>query len=424
MRRVASIRVARKSTSAEHPSRTATSRLWRSIYGQERIHRRGGVRVAIPLRAALVVALAAGCSKPPPPKPMVPAVRVATLEVRPVEQVREWLATLDGAVTAEIRPHVAGYIVSVDYTEGGAVQTNALLFTIDERPFVAAVQKARGDLENAEATLGKNKLDVARYAPLAAEHAIPKEQLDDAQAAVRASAATVEANRGLLHQAELNLEWTRVRSLIDGVAGIARVRVGNLVDSNQVLTVVSTLDPIRAAVDISEQEYLQDAAIINHANEPQYANTRWLELVLINNQVHPWSARRVIVNREINPQTGTLQIQALFPNPGNVLRPGMFAKVRLHLQREQPTVMVPEQAVQQIQGQTRVAVVDAQNRVDVRLVKLGRLQGHAYLVQDGLRAGERVVVEGQQNAQPGLQVSPQPWTPPPPPDGGEADGGG
>jgi RND family efflux transporter MFP subunit len=381
--------------------------------------------VGMPVRLVVVIIVAAGCSKPPPAKPPPPAVRVATLQVRPVEQVREWLATLDGAVTAEIRPRVAGYIVSVDYQEGGVVKTGNLLFTIDERPFVAALEKARGDLKNAEAQMGKNRLDVMRYLPLAAEHAIPTEQLDNAQASVRASRATVEAMRGSLRQAELDLEWTRVRSPIDGMAGLARVRVGNLVDSNQVLTVVSTLDPIRASVDISEQDYLQDAAVINHANEPQYANTRWLELVLINNQVHPFDARRVFVNREINPQTGTLRIEALFPNPGNVLRPGMFAKVRLHLQREAPTVMVPEIAVQQIQGQTRVAVVDAQNRVDVRLVKLGRLQGHDYLVREGLSAGERVVVEGQQNVQPGLQVRPQPWTPAPPADGGsEPDGGG
>jgi membrane fusion protein (multidrug efflux system) len=381
--------------------------------------------VAYYVGTALLVCLAA-CSKPPPVKPPPPPVRVATLQVRPVEQTREWLATLDGAVNAEIRPHVAGYILSVDHREGGEVKTGTLLFTIDNRPFVAAFEKARGDLRNAEAQLGKNRLDVARYSPLAKEHAIPKEQLDDAEAAVRASAATVEAQRGNLHNAELNLEWTRVRSPIDGVVGIARVRVGNLVDSNQVLTTVSTIDPIRASVNISEREYLQNAEILNRANEPQYANTRWLELVLINNQVHPYQARHVIVNREINPQTGTLLIQALFPNPDNELRPGLFAKVRLHLSREAPTVLVPEMAVQQIQGQTRVAVVDAQNRVDVRAVKLGRLTDHHYLVVDGLRAGERVIVEGQQNAQPGLTVQPQPWTPPLAPDGGEAaasDGG-
>jgi membrane fusion protein (multidrug efflux system) len=209
--------------------------------------------VAPHIRTTLVIAMVAACSKPPPKPPPPPVVRVATLQVRPLERVREWLATLDGAVTAEIRPHVAGYLVSVDYHEGGTAKAGTLLFTIDDRPFVAALEKARGDLENAKAQLGKNRLDVARYAPLVAEHAIPKEQLDNAHAAVRASLANVQAMRGSLYQAELNLSWTRVRSLIDGVAGIARVRVGNLVDSTKVLTVVSTLDPIRASVDISEQ---------------------------------------------------------------------------------------------------------------------------------------------------------------------------
>jgi membrane fusion protein (multidrug efflux system) len=195
-----------------------------------------------------------------------------------------------------------------------------------------------------------------------------------------------------------------------------------------VLTTVSTLDPIRSSVNISEREYLQNAAIINRANEPQFANTRWLELLLINGKVHPYGARHVIVNREVDPQTGTLLIQALFPNPGNVLRPGMFAKVRMHTKREAPTVLVPEMAVQQIQGQTRVAVLDANNRVDVRSVTLGRVMDHSYLVVDGLRAGERVIVEGQQSVQPGILVQPEPWTPPPPAiDGGPArapDGGG
>ncbi len=378
------------------------------------------------LRIVLAVTtLALGCGKAPPAAPPPPIVRVATARMRPVERVREWLATVDGAVNAEIRPRVSGYLVSVAYQEGTAVKTGTLLFTIDDRAFVAAVEKARGDLENAEAQLAKSRLDVTRYTPLVAERAIPKEQLDNALMAVRAAAANVEAMRGALHQAQLDLDWTRVRSPVPGVAGIAAVRVGNLVDSNQVLTTVSTLDPIRASVNISEQEYLQNAEIINRVNEPQYERTRWLELVLIDERVHPYGARRLIVNREINPQTGTLLIQALFPNPGNVLRPGLFAKVRLHTTREAPTLAIPEMAVQQIQGQARVAVVDDRNRVDVRAIKIGRLMDHEYLVEGGLRAGERVVVEGQQAVQPGAQVEPQPWTPPPGQarDGGAGDGG-
>jgi membrane fusion protein (multidrug efflux system) len=348
------------------------------------------------------------CEHPSPPKPPPPVVRVAVLQTRAIEQTREWLATLDGATNAEIRPRVAGYIRSVDYQEGSVVRAGTLLFTLDDRPFVAAVAKARGDLENALAQLGKARADVARYEPLAADHAIPREQLENAHSAARAAAANVAAFRGNLRLAELNLEWTRVRSPIDGVVGIANTRVGNLVDSNQALTVVSTLDPIRASFSISEQDYLRYADILNNANEPQYAQTRWLEIVLINGAIHPHQARRVIVNREINPQTGTLLVQALFPNPGNILRPGLFAKIRLHLAREQPTVMVPEVAVQQLQGQARVAVVDANNRVQVRTVRIGRLIGHEYVVQEGLAAGDRVVVEGMQNVQPGVQVQAQP----------------
>jgi RND family efflux transporter MFP subunit len=378
-----------------------------------RLHTRQLVVVVAVVAAPLLSA----CHNEAPSKPPPPPVRVATLQTRAVEQTREWLATLDGFTNAEIRPRVSGYIRSVDYQEGTVVRSGTLLFTLDDRPFIAAREKARGDLANAEAQLGKSRADVARYAPLAAEHAIPREQLENANSAVRAASATVAAMRGNLQIAELDLAWTRVRSPIDGVSGIARTRVGNLVDSNQVLTVVSTLDPIRASYNISEQEYLQFAQIINHVNEPEYANTRWLELVLINGRVHPYNARRVIVNREINPQTGTLLLQALFPNPGNILRPGLFAKVRLHLQREAPTLVVPDVAVQQIQGQTRVAVVDATNHVDIRTVKLGRIIDHTYLVESGLRAGERVVVEGMQNVQPGIEVQVQ-AAPPPPDDGG------
>ena len=370
--------------------------------------------------------IAAGCSKPAPLKMPPPVVRVATLETRPIEQVREWLATLDGAVTADIRPHVTGYVRSVDYHEGGAVKAGALLFTIDDRAFVAAVEKARGDLENAEANLGKSRADVARFTPLVAENAIPREQLDDAQSSVRAADANVTATRGNLRTAALNLEWARVRAPIDGVAGIARVRVGNLVDGTQVLTTVSTLNPIRASFSISQQEYLQYAGIINHADDPQYEKTRLIELVLIDGRVQPSSARRVIVNREIDPQTGTLQLQVLFPNPDGLLRPGLFAKVRLHTMNPTPRVVVPEVAVQQLQGQTRVVVVTSDGRAEVRTVKLGRLLGHEYVVEDGLRAGERVIVEGQQNAQPGMPVRAQPWTPPAVADGAatRANGGG
>jgi membrane fusion protein, multidrug efflux system len=355
---------------------------------------------------ALAIALAA-CKKPPPPSPPAPTVRVATLRTRNIEQIREWVSTLDGSTNAEIRPQVSGYIQSVDYLEGATVHVNTLLFTLDKRPFQAAVEKARGDYENAVAQWNKAKADVARYAPLVAQHALSKQDLDHARDAEKAGAATVQATKGALAIARLNLEWAEVRSPIDGYAGIAQARVGNLVNPNIVLTVVSTLDPIRSSVNISEREYLDAAERLNRANEPQYANQRYIELILLNGRVHPYQVRRVIVNRQIDPTTGTLLVQALFPNPGNILRPGMFSKVRVHTGAQVDVLVVPERCVQELQGQYQVGVIDPEGRAQIRSVKLGRRVDHAYVVEAGLKVGERVITEGMQNVQPGAKVTVQ-----------------
>ncbi|MDB4968987.1 MAG: efflux transporter, family, subunit [Myxococcales bacterium] len=357
---------------------------------------------------AACIASAVGCKKSgPPAAPPPPVVAVVSVGTRAIEQSQEWLATLDGSTNAEIRPQVAGYIKSVSYEEGSNVQKGALMFTLDRRPFIAAVERARGDYGNAVAQLNKSLADVRRYTPLAAEHAISQQDLDNAHAAAAAAAATVQAMKGALEVAKLNLEWAEVRSPITGLAGIAQARVGTLVNSSMVLTVVSTLDPIRASYSISERQYLQFADILNHVNEPQYANRRYLELVLVNGKVHPHGARRVVVNRQIDPTTGTLLVQVLFPNPDNILRPGMFSKVRLHTGRQENAVMVPEAAVQQLQGQARVALVDAQSRVQFRTIAVGRLIDHDYVVEKGLVPGERIIVEGLQNAQPGGKVTVQ-----------------
>jgi membrane fusion protein (multidrug efflux system) len=294
----------------------------------------------------------------------------------------------------------------VNYREGGVVQVGTPMFTIDDRPFRADAERALGDYENAIAQLAKNRADVARYTPLVAARAISREQLDDARASVRGAQATVRAQHGALQTARLNLAWTRVRAPIQGLAGIAQARVGSLVNSSNVLTQVSTLDPIRASVNISEREYLRYAEIMNRVNAPEYASRRYLELVLIDGSVHPYGAQRVIVNRQIDPTTGTLLVQTLFPNPGNILRPGMFARLRAHTRVPTEVLLVPEIAVEQLPGQNRVSVVDAQGRVEGRAVQLGPLIDHAFVVQRGLHAGERVVVEGHQvvRLQPGARV--------------------
>jgi RND family efflux transporter MFP subunit len=373
------------------------------------------------MATCLVIATAlGGCKKPPPPPPPAPTVRVVTLTTRNVEQIHEWLATLDGSTNAEIRPQVSGYIRQVNYVEGAEVKHGALLFTLDKRPFVAAVEKAKGDLQSAIAQRDKSRDDVNRYTPLVAEHAISQQDLDNAHSALKAGEAQVQAMRGALAIAELNLEWAEVRSPIDGLAGIAQTRVGNLVSPNSVLTVVSTIDPIRSSVNISERQYLDVAERINHANEPRYANERTIELLLIDGRAHPYQVQRVIVNRQIDPSTGTLLIQALFPNPGNILRPGMFAKVRVRTGIARDVVVVPERAVQELQGQHQVGVIATDGRVQIRSVKLGWRTDHSYIVESGLAAGERVIVEGLQNVQPGAKVNAQDAPPAPAviPDGG------
>jgi len=356
---------------------------------------------------AALAALAA-CRKPTPAPPPLLHVRVVELSRHSIQQTFEWLATLDGSTNAEIRPRVEGYIESVDYQEGSVVEKGALLFTLDKRPLAAARLRAQGGYENALAQLHKAQADVARYTPLAASHAISREELDNARAAAEVATANVRAAQGALASATLNLDFTNVRAPIPGIAGIAQTRVGNLVDPAQVLTVVSTVDPIRASYHISEAEYLGHAEVLNHINDPQYASSRYLELILSDGRVHPYRAQRVIVNRMIDPTTGTLLIQALFPNPGNILRPGLFARVRVHTGRPVEALLLPKLAVQELQGSFRVAIVDSEGRAAVRTVKLGRALDDSYVVEEGLSPGERVIVEGQQNVQPGMKVAAEP----------------
>jgi RND family efflux transporter MFP subunit len=354
----------------------------------------------------------AACKKAPSPAPPPPTVRYVRVETHSIERTFQWVATLDGSTNAEIRPRVSGPIEQVAYQEGTVVKEGTLLFTIDKRPFVAALEKARGDHASAVAQLNKSRLDVKRYTPLVAQRALSREQLDNAIAAERQGVGNVEAAKGTLHTAELNLEWCDVRAPITGLAGIAQVRVGNLVTPQSALMTVSTLDPIRGSVNISEREYLTYADILNNINDPRWAATRYLEILLINGQVFPHHAQRVIVNRQIDPTTGTLLLQALFPNPGNILRPGMFAQIRVHTGRPQEVLLVPEVAVSQVQGLFRVSVIDAQNLVQVRTIHIGFQIDHQWVVQDGLSAGERVIVEGLQNAPPGTRVNPVPSQPP------------
>lgn len=372
------------------------------------------IRARSLVRCGIALAII-GCGQgqknaPPPP----PVVSVAPVTERDVPVYVEFSGTLDAQVNAEVRARVAGVILAQNYREGSIVKAGELLFTIDSAPFRAALLQAHGSLEQARAALEKAEADIARYRPLVEKKAATKEQLDNAIAARLTALGQVEAAKGALHQAELNLGYTRVVSPIEGIADIAQVRVGNLVGqgSPTLLTTVSSLDPMRLVFQISEYAYLEYAERIRQLSERSLAQqatpsddpTRRLELVLAGGRLYPHIGYIAIVGRQIDPSTGTLTVQAFFPNPDMLLRPGQYGHARF-MNKIDNAMVVPQRAVRTLQGQTQVAVVNPDGHVDVREVKLGPVSGAFVVVQSGLKPGERVVVEGVQKVKSGQPVT-------------------
>jgi len=364
---------------------------------------------------------------PPPPVD----VEVALVAARDVPTVKEWMGTLDGRVNAEIRGQVNGYMLRQVYREGSFVRRGDLLFEIDARPFEAAlneakgrlaevesgVQQAAGNLAQSKARLGKAELDVKRYAPLVQTKAISQEEMDnatqsrlEAQAAVESSLAAIEtakasvaAAKAAVYDAEVKLGFTRIASPIDGIAGIATIQVGDLVTpAGAPLTTVSTVNPIKAYFTISEQEYLAQRRA---GGGDQWASN--LELVLADGTVYAHKGTFFMEDRQVDVGTGALRIAALFPNPGNVLRPGQYGRVRAVLGVRKGAAVVAQRAVTELQGSYQVAVVGDGNKVTIRTVRMGERLGSAWVVEEGLRPGERVIVEGLQKVRNGVVVNPR-----------------
>jgi membrane fusion protein (multidrug efflux system) len=337
-----------------------------------------------------------------------PEVRVVPVAQQDVPVFSEWVATIDGYVNAQIRPQVSGYIVKQNYKEGSLVRKGQVLFEIDPRPFKAALDRAKGDLAQAQAQLGKSILDVERDTPLAEARAIAKSQLDNEIQAKRGAQAAIESNKAAVEQAELNLEWTKVTSLVDGIAGIAQVQIGNLVGPNSVLTSVSQVDPIKAYFPISEHEYVlaqrSSAAAGKHAIG-FFGNS--LELILTDGSLHPQKGKILLADRQVDSTTGTIRIVAAFPNPGNILRPGQYGRVRVQTNLKGGALLVPQSAVAQSQGSYQVAVVGSDHKVSMRTVKPGETVGTLWVIDEGLKPGEQVVVEGLQRVKEGITVNPK-----------------
>jgi len=346
------------------------------------------------------------------PAPPPPTVAVADVLQQDVPLRTEWVATLDGYVNAKIQAQVAGYLVKQDYREGSYVRKGDVLFEIDPRPFQAALDQARGQRAQAEAQLARANRDVERDTPLAAASAIPRSQFDNEIQARRAAAAAVESSTAAVRTAQLNLEFTNVRSLTDGVAGIAQAQLGDLVGPSTLLTTVSRLDPIKAYVAISEREYLQFVGGVGAAARPFPNLDTPLELVLADGSVYPHPGKFVFADRQVDPTTGTIRLAAAFPNTGNILRPGQFGRLRATVSVKRGALLVPQRAVSELQGSYQVAVVGADGKVAIRSVKVGPPLGAMRIIEGGVAPGERVVAEGLQKIRDGVKVTPVSFQPP------------
>ena len=363
-------------------------------------------RMAIAGVAAVVSLSALSCKKTAAPGalPPIPMVTVAMVVQRDVPIYEESVGTTVGFVNANILPKVSGYLLKQNYQDGSRVRAGQLLFEIDPRQYQAALDQALGNLAQAQAQLKQNQQDLARYTKLFNAAVIPQQKFDNATQTTRASAALVQAYTAAVESAKLNLQWTKVYSPINGVAGIAQAQVGDLVGTSTLLTTVSQVDPIKVSFPVSEKLYLHFAGPINASGNANAKSPPPIELILDNGSVYSYPGRLYAVNRQVDLQTGTIMMQAIFPNPENILRPGMYAKVRAQTDVQHSALLVPQTAVSSIQGQYEVAVVSADNRVTLRPVTTGIKTGSLWVIDDGLKPGERVVVDGAQKVQEGMEV--------------------
>jgi RND family efflux transporter MFP subunit len=357
--------------------------------------------------------LCTGCGRQAAGAARPPDVEVAPVVRKDVSLYGEWVATLDGYMNAQIEPEVTGYIVKQDYHEGSFVHRDEVLFEIDPRPFEAALDMAQARLAQARAELGNAELNVKRDVPEAQANAIPQMQLESDTHAMLAAKAAVEAAQASVQQAALNLDFTKVRSLISGIAGIAQVQVGNLVTPTTVLATVSDVNPLKAYFPISGAEYLHIADKIQPDGVDLLSRRAAvpLELILSDGSTFGHTGTFLFADRAVDQQTGTIRIAAAFPNPGNILRPGEYGKVRAVTQIRRGALLVPQRAVTELQGTNQVAVVGPENRVSIRTVRTGEQVGTMWIITSGLKAGERVVAEGTQEVADGALVTPVPFTP-------------
>jgi RND family efflux transporter MFP subunit len=363
----------------------------------------------------ICVGFSTGCSRKPAQVPAnAPEVLVTTVTPQDVPRVLERVATLDGFINANINAQVQGYIVSRDYQEGSVVKKGDLLFQIDPRPFEAALAQAKGTLARDKANQAKADADEKRAMDLFKKKVISDQERDTAIATAGSTRANVEADEAAVQQAELNLGYTKITAPIDGLAGFAINQVGDLVSpSTGPLTTVSQVDPIKAVVTAGEGPFTD---FVSRHPDPKernaYVKTLEFDLILGNGEVYPHKGNFYALDRSLDPKTGSIRYYVTFPNPGNMLRPGQFGNVRFVADMKKGAMVIPQEAVNELQGSYQVAVVDENNKVSIRPVKMGERIGAMWEVTEGLKPGDKVVVQGLQKAREGSTVTVKDWTPP------------
>ncbi len=356
---------------------------------------------------------------------IIPDVEVAQVQKQDVPIYGEWIGTLDGLVDADVRAEVTGYLQMQGYQEGAFVEKGQLLFQIDPRPFQAALDQAEGQLAqakaalaNAEAVQRRTELDVQRYRPLAEQQAASQQDLDNsvqnnlaAIATVETAKAQIKTYEAAVETAKINLDFTHLVAPIDGIAGQAQLQVGALVTPGSgIVTSVSTVDPIKVYFTVGEPQYLAwRQRFPTEASRLQADKELRLQLILADGSTYPYPGKFYFADRQVDESTGAIRLAGLFPNPNNILRPGGYAKVRAVIRQQPGALLVPQRAVAELQGGYQVAVVDANNKVDVRTVTVGDKVGNQWIITNGLNPGDRIVVEGVQRMRTGVHVNPRPF---------------
>jgi membrane fusion protein, multidrug efflux system len=368
-------------------------------------------------RGTILIALLAltSCGKKAPP-PSPPAdVLVTEVKQRDVPIYNEYVGQLDASVNATIQARVQGYLISQNYKEGQLVKKNDVLFEIDRRPFAAALAQAKAAFLQADAAAKQAEMNAQRATDLFQRKVSSEQERDNAVQSAVAARAQAEAQRAAVEQAQLNTDYTTIIAPVDGIAGLVKVQVGDLISAGTTLTTVTKVDPVKAYFTVSEQRfseysrrYADPQVRIAHEKELRF------ELILADGTTYPHTGEWFAADNQVDIRTGSIRIAASFPNPGNILRPGQFARIRVLSEVKPNALLVPQRAVIELQGTTQVVGIGADNKAHIQPVKMGRRIDHEWIVEEGLKAGDRIVVEGVQKAREGVPVNPKPWTAPSP----------